>query len=125
MLRDRRRPWGALVLFREAGAPDFSDADVRLVSTLASDFAAAVRRTLLLSEIAHRDLDDGPGMAVLRIDGEQVLVEMASSAALAMLAEVPDSRLGTSGLPVVVSTLATRLAAEGGRRQRSHPGCPW
>ncbi len=119
VLRDRRQPWGALVLFRETGAPDFTDAEVRLVSTLSSDLAVAVRRTLLVSEIAHRDLDEGPGMAVLRMDGEHVLMEMASNAARVMLAEVPDSRLSPSGLPVVVSTLATRLLAEGGRRQRS------
>ena len=119
VLRDRRQAWGALVLFRETGAPDFTDADLRLVAALAPDLAVAVRRTLLVSEVAHRDLDEGPGLAVLRLDGEHVVMELASSAARAMLAEVPDSRLSPSGLPVVVSTLATRLVAEGGRRQRS------
>lgn len=119
VLRDRRQPWGALVLFRETGAPDFTDADLRLMSTLAPDLAVAVRRTLLVSEITHRDRDEGPGMAVLRIDGGQVLMEMASNAARVMLAEVPDSRLSPTGLPVVVWTLAARLLAEGGRGQRS------
>jgi DNA-binding CsgD family transcriptional regulator len=119
VLRDRRRPWGGLVLFREAGAPDFSDADLRLVSAVAGDVAAAVRRTLLVSEVAHRDADSGPGMAVLRPVGDTVELEMASRAARGLLDEVPDTRLGPSGLPVVVTTLVTRLFAEGGRRQVS------
>jgi DNA-binding CsgD family transcriptional regulator len=119
VLRDRRRPWGALVLFREAGSPDFSDADLRLVSALSGDVAAAVRRTLLVSEVAHRDADTGPGMAVLRVAGDSVVLEMASRAARVLLDQVPDTRLGPSGLPVVVTGLVTRLLAEGGRRQAS------
>ena len=42
-------------------APDFSEAEIELVAALAPDIAAAVRRTLLVSEIAHRDAEEGPG----------------------------------------------------------------
>ena len=118
VLRDHGRPWGALILFREAGAPDFSDAELRTVAALAPAVGSAVRRTLLVSELAHRDTDEGPGMAVLRTDGGRLRLEMASRAARALLDQVPDALDAGSGLPVVVTGLASRLAAEGGRPQR-------
>ena len=118
VLRDHGRPWGALILFREAGAPDFTDDELRTVSALAPDVAAAVRRTLLVSELAHRDTDDGPGMAVLRTHGGSVRLEMASRAARLLLDQVPDT-IAPGGLPVVVTSMASRLAADGGRGQRT------
>jgi DNA-binding CsgD family transcriptional regulator/GAF domain-containing protein len=117
VLRDHGRPWGALILFREADAPDFSDDELRTVGAIAPEVAAAVRRTLLVSEIAHRDTDDGPGMAVLRADGGTVRLEMASQAARVLLDQVPDTT-APGGLPVVVTMMASRLAVEGGEGQR-------
>ncbi len=119
VLREHGRPWGALILFREAGAPDFSDDELRTVAALAPEVATAVRRTLLVSELAHRDTDEGPGMAVLRAEGGTVRLEMASRAARTLLDQVPDTRLAPGGLPVVVGMLASRLAAEGGAPQRT------
>lgn len=115
VLRDRGRMWGGLVFFREAGAPDFSEAEVELVAALAPDIAAAVRRTLLVTEIAHRDAEEGPGMAVLRVDGLTIEVEMASRAARVLLDQMPDTSI--DGVPVGVVMLASRLIAAGGRRQ--------
>lgn len=115
ILRDRGRPWGALILFRENGAPDFTEAEVELVAALAPDIAAAVRRTLLVAEIEHRDAEDGPGMAVLRVDGPRVGIEMASRAARVLLEQMPDTSL--DGVPVGVVQLVARLIAAGGRRQ--------
>lgn len=117
VLRDHGRPWGALVLFRETGARDFTEAEIELVAALAPDIAAAVRRTLLVSEIAHRDAEEGPGMAVLRVDGLSIEVEMASRAARALMEQMPDTRL--DGVPVGVVMLVARLIAAGGRRQSS------
>lgn len=117
ILRDRGRPWGALVFFRENGAPDFSEAEVELAAALAPDVAAAVRRTLLVTEIAHRDAEDGPGMAVLRVDGLAIEVEMASRAAQVLLDQMPDTRV--DGVPAAVIVLVARLIAAGGRRQSS------
>jgi DNA-binding CsgD family transcriptional regulator len=108
VLRDRRRPWGALVLFRD-GAADFADADLRLVASVAPALAAAVRRTLLVSELTHRDAEDGPGMAVLRVDGGRAALELASRAARRLLDEVPDGRASGSDLPLVVDMLVSRL----------------
>jgi DNA-binding CsgD family transcriptional regulator len=115
VLRDRGRPWGAVVLFRERGAPDFTEAEIELVAALAPDVAAAVRRTLLVSEVAHRDAEDGPGMAVLRVDGLSIDIEMASRAAQVLLDQLPDTRL--EGVPVGVVMLVSRLLAAGVRRQ--------
>jgi DNA-binding CsgD family transcriptional regulator len=118
ILRDHGRPWGALILFREDGAPDFSDDELRTVAALGPEIASAVRRTLLVSELAHRDADDGPGMAVLRTDGGHLRLELASRAARTLLDQVPDTLDAPGGLPVVVTTMASRLAAEGGAGQR-------
>lgn len=111
VLRERRRPWGALVLFREAGAPDFSDADLRLVSSVAPELAVAVRRSLLVSEVAHRDAEHGAGMAVLRVGRDRVEVELASRAARSLLDEMPDS--APAGVPVAVTVLVFGLLASG------------
>ncbi len=54
-------------------------------------------------------------MAVLRIDGPSVEVEMASRAARSLLDQMPDTRL--DGVPVGVVLLVSRLVAAGGRRQ--------
>lgn len=115
VLRDRGRPWGALVLFRELGAPDFTEAEVELVAAVAPEVAAAVRRTFLVSEMRHRDAEDGPGMAVLRVDGLAIEVELASRAAAALLEQMPDTFI--EGIPVGVIMLVSRLIASGGRRQ--------
>ncbi|RZU30665.1 helix-turn-helix transcriptional regulator [Blastococcus saxobsidens] len=115
VLRDRGRPWGAVILFRETGAPDFTEAEVELVAALAPDLAAAVRRTLLVSEVAHRDAEEGPGMAVLRVDGSRIRLELASRAAQVLMDQMPDTRI--DGLPVGVISLVSRLTAAGGRRQ--------
>lgn len=115
VIRNRGRPWGALILFRSAGAPDFSEAECELVAALAPELAVAVRRTLLVSEIAHRDAEAAPGMAVLRVDGLRVEVEMASRAAWALLDQMPDAQI--DGVPFGVGMLAARLIASGGCRQ--------
>jgi ATP/maltotriose-dependent transcriptional regulator MalT len=115
VLRDRGRPWGALAFFRTAGSPDFSEAEVELVAALAPELAAAVRRTLLVAEMRHRDAEDGPGMAVLRVDGPSIGIELASRAAGALLDQLPDTRI--DGIPAAVVVLVARLIAAGGRRQ--------
>lgn len=69
VLRDRGSAWGGLVFFRETADSDFTDAGVALVADVGADLARAVRRCLLHSEHAHRDQPDGPGMALLRVEG--------------------------------------------------------
>jgi DNA-binding CsgD family transcriptional regulator len=108
VLRDRGSAWGGLVFFRETADSDFTDAGVALVADVGADLARAVRRCLLHSEHAHRDQPDGPGMALLRVEGTDVGVDMLSPAARRWLEEVADGRLQPSGLPLAVVTLVQR-----------------
>lgn len=108
VLRDRGSVWGGLVLFRSTEDPDFSDADLALVSKVSAELARAVRRCLLHGEQAHRDDPDGPGIAVLGVDGTHVEVEMTSRAASRWLDDVPDGHIQPSGTPLTVVSLAQR-----------------
>lgn len=113
VLRDRGRGWGALVLFRETHAPDFSTAELRLVAGVGPTIARAVRRCLLLSEVEHRDAETGPGIVLLRRTGGVLEVETASRAARRWLEDVPDGLLHGPGVPVVVASLVQRALAAG------------
>ena len=113
VIRDRTTGvWGAFAFFRPAGEVDFSDADCELVAHACERTAPGLRRTLLVSEAAHRDLPDGPGMAVLELAEGRLGVEMASAAAHRWLAEVQDGHLSPSGLPLVIATLAERATRD-------------
>jgi DNA-binding CsgD family transcriptional regulator len=111
VLRDRDRPWGAFVLFRETGDPDFADDEIALVAAVAPVLARAVRRSLLLSEVAHRDAAQGPGVVLVAVEGRRLEVRTASRAARAWLDDVPDGAVQPSGLPVGVVTLVHRALA--------------
>lgn len=102
----RAGAWGALVLFRPPDQPDFSDAECDLVASIGADVGRGLRRTLLTAQVARRDLPDGPGMALLSLDGAHIAVELASAAASRWLAEIPDGQLSPSGLPLAVVMLA-------------------
>ena len=127
VLRDRGTPWGGLVLLRETGAADFTDAELAFVAGVSADLARGIRRCLLLSELSHRDAQHVPGMALLRLAGDDVRAEVVSAAARHWLAEVPDGPFGATGLPVAAvslamtartspdSSVATRLRTRSGR----------
>jgi DNA-binding CsgD family transcriptional regulator len=126
VLRDRKRTWGGLVLLRESAAPDFSDADLRAVAGIADDVGRAIRRSLLFSEMRHRDAAGGPGIAILHV-GEEVVVELVSASASRWFADIADGRLPDSDVPYVVATLATRAllqpSAPSRTRLRTRSGC--
>ena len=106
VLRDRTSAWGGLILLRETAAPDFSDDEVRLVADIADEVGRALRRSLQLSEIHHRDAPDTPGIAVLRL-GPEPTAEIMSAAARRWFDAIDDGRLPTNGMPYAVLTLAT------------------
>ena len=110
VLRERNVVWGGLVLMRETSAPDFSDAELRLVSDVAEEIGKAIRRTLFLSELRHRDAPDVPGMAL--IDGDEVAV--VSESARRWFAAIPDGLVPGSGLPFVVWTLVSNARRANG-----------
>ena len=108
VLRDHGSAWGGLVLFRSSDEPDFSDAEVAMLADVGPDLARAVRRCLLHSEYQHRDAPDGPGVAILSVDGMDVGVDMTSRAARHWLDDIADGRVQPSGIPLTVVTLAQR-----------------
>jgi DNA-binding CsgD family transcriptional regulator len=102
---DGARTWGGIVLLREAGRPDFGDADLRLLSSLSRQLADGLRRAVLLAEAADTaDAGDAaPGVLLLAGDNT---VARADAADRAWLAE-----LGADGgerAPMVVQTVAER-----------------
>ena len=111
VLRDRTSVWGGLVLLRESDRDDFSDAELAFVADVSADLARGIRRSLVLSEMRHRDSPRVPGMVLLDLAGDDVAVQLSTGAAQHWLADVPDDRLGPSGLPVAAVSLAMRARA--------------
>jgi DNA-binding CsgD family transcriptional regulator len=101
MLAGSTGTWGQLTVFREAGRPYFSPAEVEFVSSIAGLIADGLRRGLLLGD-AQAGADD-VGLLVLDADDG---VRMSNRAADHLLDE-----LGTGGregarLPLVISAVA-------------------
>lgn len=104
--------WGALILVRKAGRPDFEDADVELLSSASSLFARAVRRGLI-AEASEAD-DAGPeAPGVIELDPSGGLTR-ASSSADALLAELSGSTFeaGVRSPAVQAVASATRAAID-------------
>jgi DNA-binding CsgD family transcriptional regulator len=71
--------WGALILVRRAGRPDFDDRDVELLSAASALFARAVRRGLIAEACATPgETADAPG--VIELDAAGGLIRASSSA---------------------------------------------
>ncbi|WP_460398474.1 helix-turn-helix transcriptional regulator [Actinophytocola sediminis] len=65
VIRDRRVPWGVVNLFRRAGAPDFSVAELDFVASLGRTIADGIRRTLVLGVADAQPDDTGPGVLIV------------------------------------------------------------
>ncbi|WP_219416050.1 helix-turn-helix transcriptional regulator [Pseudonocardia nigra] len=114
--------WGALVMFRGEGEAAFSTAEMRLVEEATAGVAAAIRREMTLTEIAHGTDEDGPGLFLL--SGTLTPLHV-TPAAQRWLTEVDDGVDVATGLPYSVLTLAGRAAAGSGplhSRLRSRSG---
>ena len=101
VLADSTGTWGQLTVFREAGRPYFSSAEVEFVSSIAGVIADGLRRGLLLGSAQAGD--DDAGLLVLDADDG---VRMSNREADHLLDE-----LGTGGregarLPLVISSVA-------------------
>lgn len=120
VVRDRGgSTWGAFTLFRPTADRDFTDEQCRFMSTVAVDIATGLRRTMLVTEAARRDLPDGPGLAVVRVDGARLEIETASRAALRWMEDIQDGRLTPSQLPLAVATLSHRALGDPSTPARS------
>src|SRR5437763_8800764 len=71
--------WGALILVRQAGRPEFDDREVGVLASASSLFARAVRRGLVAEACnAGGAVPEAPG--VVELDAEGGLVRASSSA---------------------------------------------
>jgi DNA-binding CsgD family transcriptional regulator len=104
--------WGALILVRQAGRPDFEDADVELLASASLLFARAVRRGLI-AEASETDsaAPDAPGVIELDPSGN---LTRASSSADPLLAELSGTTFDAGVRSPAVQALAsaTRAAIE-------------
>jgi DNA-binding CsgD family transcriptional regulator len=96
--------WGAIVMHRERGAPNFTARDVDLLASLSDGFEE-VQRVRLERDLSANAGDRDPGLLLL--DDEDG-IEMANAAAAGWLDELPGR---WRGLPLVVTAVADRARA--------------
>ncbi len=94
--------WGAIVMHREHGAPDFEPRDVELLASLSGAFAEALQRVSVQQDLEAQAGDLDPGLLLL---DEEDGIEMANAAAAAWLDDLPDDDYR---LPLVVTAVAQR-----------------
>jgi DNA-binding CsgD family transcriptional regulator len=115
--------WGALILVRRVGQPEFADRDVELLAAASGLFARAVRRGLVTE--ASRSVEvarEAPGVVELDTAGD--LLRMSSTAE-PLLAELSGSTSaeGVRSAPLQALAGATR-AAIAGRGPAASPTLP-
>jgi DNA-binding CsgD family transcriptional regulator len=81
--------WGALILVRRAGRPEFADDDVELIAAASALFARAVRRGLV-AEASGSPASGADPPGVIELDGSGGVLRMSSSAE-SLLAELSGS----------------------------------
>jgi DNA-binding CsgD family transcriptional regulator len=105
--------WGALILVRRAGAPEFEERDVELLDAASTLFARAVSRGLVVEACGAAGAADAPGVVEFDSTGEPA---RTSSSAEPLLAELSgataEAGLAAPALRAVAS--ATRAAVAGG-----------
>jgi DNA-binding CsgD family transcriptional regulator len=107
--------WGALILVRRAGQPEFATRHVDLLANASALFARAVRRGLVAEACEPGDaLPHAPG--VVELDASGGLIR-ASSSAEPLLAELSggtvDDGVRSASIHAVASATRTALAAAG------------
>lgn len=102
--------WGALILVRRAGQPEFADREVELLAGASSLFARAVRRGLVAEAcLSPPSLPDAPG--VIELDAAGGVIR-ASSSAEPLLGELSGStaEAGVRSASIQAIASATRSA---------------
>jgi DNA-binding CsgD family transcriptional regulator len=118
-----RATWGALILVRRAGRPEFEAREVEFLDRVSQLFARAVRRGLVAEACAApAEVPDAPGVIELDPRGRQV---RASSSAEPLLAElsgtIPDAGLRSPVIHAVANATRTAIAAAGQARDATLP----
>jgi DNA-binding CsgD family transcriptional regulator len=107
--------WGALILVRRAGQPDFDDREVELLARASPLFARAVRRGLI-AEATESAIAAPEGPGVIELDASGDLIR-ASSSAEPLLAELSgdtfDAGVRSAAIQSVASATRTAIAAGG------------
>jgi DNA-binding NarL/FixJ family response regulator len=104
---DESRTWGAIVMHRELGRPDFAADDVNLLASLSGAFAEAFQRASLRSNppVNGAPSDGEPGLLLLDHNDR---IEMTNAAAAEWLDELREEG---SDLPLVVTAVARQARA--------------
>jgi DNA-binding CsgD family transcriptional regulator len=107
--------WGALILVRRAGQPEFENRDVELLANASALFARAVRRGLIAETCdSAAPLPDAPGVIELDASGDLI---RASSSAEPLLAELSgatvEAGLRSPSIHAVANATRSAIAAAG------------
>jgi DNA-binding CsgD family transcriptional regulator len=105
--------WGALIVVRRAGQPEFQERDVELLAAASAIFARAVRRGLVV-EASAAAVPEAPGVVELDASGAPL---RSSSSAEPLLAELAGGTVeaGIRSPALQSVATATRAAIEGGK----------
>jgi DNA-binding CsgD family transcriptional regulator len=110
-----RVTWGALILVRRRGQPEFDAADVELLHRASALFARAVRRGLVAEACTSpAQASDPPGVIELDARGGLIRSSSSSEPLLAELsASTPEAGLRSPSLHAIASATRTALTAAG------------
>jgi DNA-binding CsgD family transcriptional regulator len=107
--------WGALILVRRAGQPEFEDRDAQLVAAASVLFANAIRRGLIAEASSAASSPDAPG--VIELDASGGLIRVSSSAQ-PLLAELSgttaEAACRSPSIHAIATATRAALAAAGG-----------
>jgi DNA-binding CsgD family transcriptional regulator len=115
--------WGALILVRKAGRPEFDDDEVELLHRASALFARAVRRGLVAeASSAPASASEAPGVIELDVRGGLI---RASSSAEPLLAELsgttPEAGLRSPAIHAVAAATRAAIAASSEAREAALP----
>jgi DNA-binding CsgD family transcriptional regulator len=97
--------WGALGLYREPGAPLFSEAEKQFVRTITPELAAGAQRAMTVGAATDPEFLDAPGLLVIDDTWE---VQSATAGAERWLNRLPDGDLAVGRLPSAVIAVAAQ-----------------
>ncbi|QLY28469.1 LuxR family transcriptional regulator [Nocardia huaxiensis] len=104
--------WGALVLLRGTDVGDFTATEMRMIEESTAGVAGALRREMVLTDIATADRPAGPGLVLL---DESLTVLDATAGAAAWLAEIDDGLDAAHRIPYAVTAVRSRVRTRTGR----------
>ncbi len=115
-LRTRQgETWGAVGLYREPGAPMFSEVDKAFLRAIGPHLAAGARSAMTFGEATDPEVPDGPGLVVIDSDWQ---VRSATQGAEHWMSRLPDGHAQGGRLPSAVLAVAAQGLQD---RQRQAP----